>query len=142
MGIGGDEGGHLAAAHLGGYGGRDNIVPQNKTLNKSSWATLEKAALFCMTAPNSIGMFQGFAFYGLPGPRPHQFSASVYGARANVCPINWTGKAVSLYNAIPTPTERARAHAVAEEMRLICASMQRVAPREEICPSGGPFSAQ
>lgn len=37
----GDDGGHLIASSLGGAGDKINIVPQEATLNRGEWKTME-----------------------------------------------------------------------------------------------------
>jgi hypothetical protein len=49
-GILGDEGGHMVGSALGGYGGRANLVPQNRTLNRGLWNKTEQEIGRCMSA--------------------------------------------------------------------------------------------
>ena len=48
LGIANDEGGHLVASVLGGWGGRANLVPQNANFNRGSWRLIEDATAGCL----------------------------------------------------------------------------------------------
>jgi hypothetical protein len=45
-----DEGGHMVGRALGGYGGRANLVPQDRVLNRGLWKNMEYEVGRCASA--------------------------------------------------------------------------------------------
>lgn len=54
MGVPDDEGGHLIADVLGGYGGRENLAPQNGELNRGPWKEIERVVRKCSAAAERV----------------------------------------------------------------------------------------
>jgi len=107
FGISGDVGGHLVAASLGGYGGRANIVPQNRSFNSGPWYTVEYRAGRCVRSPYKTG-YAAYAWYSSnTTSRPYAMgqSLSIYDARNR--PVH-TGQ-ISYYNKAATTEMRSDA---------------------------------
>jgi hypothetical protein len=91
-----DDGGHLVASKLGGWGGRTNLVPQDGELNNSEWKRVENLVGRCMAA-GYITLFQVYAIPPLRSTslRPERFNASL-----SIGEIIWVGP-------FPIPVTRA-----------------------------------